>query len=397
MKRTRLTALLLTGALAAMTPLSALATTPPCTPINNTATVAYNVGGVGQAPVADAAPEFNVGVKVMVAVANNDGNEVTVVPSPTINYALKFTVTNNGSAVQDYDLTAEPAVSTTPSPYGGNNDSFNGTTVAIYADAVGGTAGVFDATDFAAGTITTLNDVAKDGGSKVVFIVYSPTDLQESNLETAVYYLKATSKWADDSAITFASVSPTAAQAGGVCDGTISIDVVAGDVDGPATADILNDGEASDDGAFEVSSATIGVTKTSTVIWDPINLGVGAKAIPGAIVRYSVAIANTGGSSAVVTTIEDTLENSLQIDATADNADWAVTGSTRATITDTLTADTGDLTVIDGLGHVNTALVGGKLTATLTTILAADGANGYAAGELKAGETVTVSFNATIQ
>ena len=127
MKKTGLKAMLLSVAFAALTAQAALASTPPCTPINNTATVDYNVGGVTQPTEDGDAPEFNVGVKVMVAVANGESDEVTVVPSTTLKYALKFTVTNNGSAEQNYDLDAEAAVDGTPTPdTGGANDSFDG-------------------------------------------------------------------------------------------------------------------------------------------------------------------------------------------------------------------------------------------------------------------------------
>lgn len=384
--------LLLAGAIAAFTPQWTMASTAPCTPINNTATVAYRVGTVDQTPKDSNTASFNVGVKVIVSVTNNDGNEVTVIPG-TGKYALKFTVKNDGNAVQDYDLTAEAAATTTVSPYGGNNDSFNGTTIAIYPDVNGD--GNFVWADDGGAAITKLDNVAADGGTKVAFVVYSPTDLQEDNLETAVYNLMATSKWMDDSAITFGNVTPTAAQAGGACGG-ISVDVVAGDGGGTATGDGSKDGKHSDDGAFEVASATIGVTKGYSVVSDPINGVTTPKAIPGAVVRYSVAIANTGGASAVLSNISDALAATLQIISTAGNATWAVPASTRATKNGTLTADTADANA-DGLGHSNTGAVAGTLTATLATILAADGANGYAAGELKTGETLTITFDATVQ
>lgn len=382
---------LLVGALAALTPQWAMASTAPCTPINNTATVSYKVGTVDQPNKDSNTASFNVGVKVIVSVTNNDGNEVTVVPG-TGKYALKFTVKNDGNAVHDYDLTAEAAATNTVSPYGGNNDSFNGTTIAIYPDVNAN--GTFDAGTDDAAAITKLDDVAADGGTKVAFVVYSPTDLQEDNLETAVYNLMATSKWMNDSAITFGNVTPTAVQAGGACNGSISVDVVAGDGAGTATGDGSKDGKHSDKGAFEVASATIGVTKGFSVVSDPINGTTSPKAIPGAVVRYSVAIANTGGASAVLSNISDALAATLQIVSTANNATWAVPASTRATKSGTLTADTNNA---DGLVHTNPTAVAGTLTATLATILAADALNGYAGGELKTGETLTITFDATVQ
>lgn len=391
-----LSTMFLIGATLVMAPFSAMAaSTPPCTAIDNTATVTYAVGGETQPTVAGSTGAFNVGVKVMVAVAGQNGDEVTVIRSLTTKYALKFNVTNNGSAVQDYDLVAEPAATGAASSHGGANDSFDGTNIAIYLDDGDG---IFNGTDTDITATPILENVPADGvagSTKTVFIVYSPTDLTAANLATAVYYLKATSKWADSTAITYADGTPSAAQAGGACDGTRTISVVAGDLLGPATGDTLNDGEASGIEAYQVTSAGIGVTKSRSPIWDPINLAVSPKFIPGAIVRYSVAIANaTGANAAVLSTIVDNLDSNLQIVSTAANATWAVTGSARGTTSGTLTADAING---DGLAHTNPAAVAGTLTATLTTILAADAGNGYVAGELKADETVTVTFDATVQ
>lgn len=386
-------ALLLVGALAVVSPTWTMASTAPCTQVSNTATLQYTVGGVdptGGTGVTSAPAAFNVGVKSIVTVTNSDVNEVSVVPGAT-KYALTFTIQNDGNTIQDYDLNAEAASNGTASPFDGANDSFDGTTIEVYIED-GTTAGFQSGEDTLASSIDNL---AADGGSQVAYIVYSPTDLAEDNLETAVYHLVATGKWADDTAMGAAGgVTPTAAQVA-TCNGGTAIDLVYGDADGSGS-DGDKDGAHSDDGAFEVSTATIGITKGYTVVSDPINGASSPKAIPGAVVRYSIAIANTGASSAVLSTITDGLAATLQVVSTADNATWAVTGSTRATSNGTLTVDTADANA-DGLGHSDTSVVAGTVTATLTTVLAADGANGYAAGELKSGETLTLTFDATVQ
>ncbi|HEY6010389.1 MAG TPA: hypothetical protein VIX18_02880, partial [Nitrospirota bacterium] len=48
----------------------------------------------------------------------------------------------------------------------------------------------------------------------------------------------------------------------------------------------------------------------------------------------------------------------------------------------------------DGIDHSGGA-TGGTITATMTTVLPAEG--GYAAGELKPGDSVTITFNAIVQ
>ena len=400
--KNRFTAMLLIGALAVIVPTWVMASTAPCTLISNQATANYSVGGIAQTGITSAAATFNVGVKVIVSVTNNDGNEVTVVPG-TNKYALKFTVANTGNAVQDYALTSEAAANGTASPYGGANDSFDGTTLAIYDDT-GGTPGSFDGTD---AVITSLDNVAADTGTKVVYIVYSPTDLAESNLETAVYFLKATSKWADSSAITFASGQPTAAQAGGSCDGGTTVDVVAGDGDGPGT-DGNKDGAHSDDGAYEVSTAIIGVTKNKSVIWDTINYDNTPKYLPGAIVEYTITIANTGGAEATLSTITDALQTanltlvSTFYDANLNTATPTSSTSKAFLVTcvangcaracesaSTTFTSANDADGIDFATPTITATMGG------TGVLPVEGA--CAAGSLGASDSVTIKFQATIQ
>jgi len=393
-------ALLTAGAIALMTASGAFASTAPCTTITNTATVAYSVGGAAQAPVTSASGAgntFNVGVKVLLTVTTTDGGNVSVIPGATP-AVLTFTVQNNGNAVHDYALNFTAAATGTASPHGGGNDSFDGTTLAVRVES-GATVGYQPAEDIA----TTIDNLAGDGvGTKTVYVVYTPNDLTAANGSIAVYYLKATTQWADGSAIsetaTGSPIAPTAAQQS-TCDGVKLIDIVFGDGVGPFPGappvnDIARDGEHSDDSAFIVSSANIGVTKGFTVISDPVNLAVNPKAIPGAVVRYSIAIANTGAAPALLSTISDALAGTLQIIPAG--ATWAVPASTRTVKSGTLTADTADGNG-DGLGHTNTALVGGTVTATMTAILAADVPNSYLAGELKAGETVTVTFDATVQ
>lgn len=362
----------------------AISATPACTQITNQASLSFSVGGIPQTAINSNTASFYVGVKVDVIVSNQDGANVSITPGQK--KALKFTVTNNGNAVHDYVLNYEAAPNGTPSPYGGGNDSFNGTTIGIYVDTNGN--GLYDdGIDLVSTTIDNLAPL----GTTTYFVVYNASDLSASNGSIAVYYLLAETKWADGSNISQGSATPTSAQAGGACDGTRTIDVVFGDGDG-AGSDIARDAKHSDDGAFIVSSANISVTKSVTVISDPVNGTTNPKAIPGAIVEYSIAINNSGGASAILTTITDVINNNLKIVSTANEASWTVTGSTRATTSGTLTAD---LNNADGLTHSNPANPGGTVTATMTTILSAEGT--YSNGELKSGETVTIKFKAEIQ
>lgn len=375
---------MLIGALAIMVPTWAMAVTAPCVPINNAATIDYSVNSVDQADVVSNTATFYVGVSVLFAVATSDVTEVSVTPGNTVS-VLNFTVQNNGNAPLRFNLSAIAAGNDTVSPFGGGNDSFNGTNIAVFGE--GGNAGGYDAGNDS----NTYLDLAP-GGNDSAYIVYTPNDLTEYDNEVAVYYLLAEAGYQNGDSFTLSASgndSISAAQIG-TCSNT-TVDVVYGDADGPAPGDGDKDGKDSDDSAYKVASATIGVTKAYTVISDPINGGSNPKAIPGAVIEYSIAIANTGGSAAILTTIIDAVDTAnLTLDQTAGTAGWTVTGGTRGTYdAGTLTADNADAGG-DGLGFATP-----NLTATMATILKTEA--GYAtAGMLKNGETVTLTFRATV-
>jgi len=337
-----------------------LAATPPCTSITNQATVNFSVGGVSQTAVNSNTASFTVGVKVRLVVTNNDTTNVTVSPGTT-KAALKFTVLNDGNATNDVALSYVAAANGTASPYGGN-DSFDGTTIAIYEDTDSN--GTFnDGTDQPS---TTINDLAP-GSSKVYFIVYTPNDLTQSPGSIAVYYLVAQAKWADGTNISEGSINVTNAMAGGTACGAggTPVDVVFADDNGPApdANDGTRDGKHSDDGAYIVQNATITVSKSSAVYSDPVNGTTSPKAIPGAIVTYTITITNSGNANATVT-VTDSLATQITngylafntqfndgvnscaagqgivVDGTCktnandgDNADWNLTTANTVTVT----------------------------------------------------------------
>lgn len=390
-----------------MSPQWAMAMTPACTVISNTATLSYSVGGTGQPTVSNTAgsADFTVGNKVVVTVEKVDGNAVSVVPNSTsTTTVLKFTVTNTGNALQDYTLAAlNPAGAA--DPFGGAADSFDlsGVTVRVESGAHAG----YQAGEDTATTILALDPTAtlageSVAGTKTVYIVPTagapvvPAGL--ANAAQSVYVLEATSlKGAGTAAAAEANSALDTIYkiGGGSC--SAAVQFAEGTHTTNKSGEAANDGKDTARDTFKVATATIAVSKTSAVYSDPINGTSNPKAIPGAVVRYTVSIANTGAASANLTTISDTLDNALRIVPAAGGASWAVTGSARTTTSGTLTADTADANT-DGLGHANTAAVGGALTATLTTILPVNaGGSGYTAGELKPGETVNLVFDVTLQ
>ena len=81
------------------------------TPISNSATLTYSIGGVGQPNITTAAATFLVDNKVNVTVAETGGSLTTAgVVAGAVGVITTFTVTNTGNTVQDYVLAVNASV-----------------------------------------------------------------------------------------------------------------------------------------------------------------------------------------------------------------------------------------------------------------------------------------------
>ena len=208
--------------------------------------------------------------------------------------------------------------------------------------------------------------------------------------------------------------------------GVTAIDVstagAAGGISG-GVQDVVQNGQHSDSDSYTAGAAILTVTKTAVLIWDPANGGVAndPKAIPGAYMQYTITVANDALASAsgFLTEINDTLAvmdidpdlidgtaaalaapgapesaagDSFRIDTIGTGRNAALNVSTSSTNYCTAVADA------DSCGYLGG--VGGTLTidyALLESMDAEATGTGYAAGELKAGESVVIVFNAIIQ
>lgn len=429
---------------AIMTPQMVMAlpfTTAPCTEISNQAELAYEVAGVPQTEVlsddgtAGATPTattFNVGVRVDVLVDGKDGGtNVGVTPGTTPKW-LTFTVTNEGNAIHDYDLSHILADDGTVS-LTADTDSFSlrlagpdalkpedglGSTVKLWLEE-GTTAGFQDTQDIDMSGLTPANRIQNldptvtlpnesTAGTRTVYVVYTPSALTAANEQVSVSYLKAITLWADGSDLLTAFVPGTKSYtetvtnimtADTVCGaGGKSIDVVLGDDDGDTgeivtTNDDANDGAHLAKSAFVVETAKIAILKTYTVISDGINTAGPYAEIPGAVIEYSLVISNTGAASATLNDITDDLDTNFMV--VQSDASWSTTAVARTVTSGSgLTVDIAD-TDDDAFGHNAPTAVGGTVTVQMQEILPVD--TGYTIGELKAGEEVTVKFRATVQ
>lgn len=311
--KSRFIAMLLIGALAVVAPQWAMATgTSSGTSIANKATVNYKVSTVSQTPIessptGNATPgvgsgtntTFLVDDKVIFTIATNNSGYVTTYPGSSA-VALKFTVTNTGNTVNDFNL----------SHIVGAANTFTASSIAYYEDT--NSNGTYQAGTDAA--ITYIDELAADA-SKVVFLV-ATVPLAATNGQVANYALKAVAYAGGTSSSLGALTTNTA---GADTPGVVDIVLADIDSDGAGTDDaaqyngiyviwaggVAGSPEPSNEG-YQVSAASLTITKTSAVVYDPINNTTNPKAIPGARVEYTITIANgAGAAQATEVTVTD--------------------------------------------------------------------------------------------
>ena len=373
--------------------------TAPNTDITNQATLNYAVGGVPQTAIPSNITTFKVDRLVRVTVAEV-GNAVTnVVPGATAQVTT-FTVTNTGNLAQAYLLagadTANGSTVTLTAIL--RTDNLALTTCNAFADVNGN--GTYEAGTDTAVAITTL----APGASRSAFVVCD-IPITATNGQVAVVSLTATTAETAGCTASGAGCTATTASSTAGLDNPAVVDVVFGDAAGSEAGDVVRDGKHSARDAFVVASATIAVTKTQFLLCDGVNFSTNPRSIPGAYVRYEITVANTGAASATLTTIIDTLNANLNIDADLATATAAACPSTPESV-----AGSGfKLTCVGGTRacattprfFTTTSSVDGIdfaasiITATFAIALPVEGT--YAAGELKSGESIILRYNAIIK
>lgn len=395
------TALIVALAIAAAVPgiASAIGTTSG-TSIQNTPTVQFSVGGVNQPLYTAPTTSFVVDTKVIFTVQKTDAAPVSAAPSAS-NRMLTFQLANESNAPVRFLLAAANLASGATVTFGATayNDSNIDTTnipPAAFVDA--NTNGSYDA------------------GEEYVTVPAGAV------AQTATVLVSGNMPGAASGQVIAILLTVTAVDALGTplvesASDTPGVDIVL--ADGAGTDDAARGGTFTDRSAYRIAAAIISVNKTATTIWDPYNYGAGGatapgdpKTIPGALIRYQITIQNaaTATDTAFLTTVADALSNNLAIDpdlkAAADAAvlspesaagsgfkvTGAGVGNSRAIVGAPAYFTT--WTTADGVDHNNTN-PGGTITATMTIVLPAEGT--YQAGELRPGESVTITFNAIVQ
>jgi uncharacterized repeat protein (TIGR01451 family) len=319
--------------------------------INNRATVNYSVGSVAQTPIessptGNSNPGVNNGAnttfvvdnKIIHTVTELSGNATTTSPGAT-NVITAFTVTNLGNNPEGYQLTA---TNLTGGTLFSQTDSTDVTNIRAFRDVNGN-----NAYDAGVDTETFINTLAADA-SVTVFVV-SDVPVTAGNGQYANVQLAARAAVAGTNGATLVTQSAGA-------DNPATVDVVFADAGATARDGIY---EAADQ--YAIQSASLSVSKVATVVSDPFNGASNPKAIPGAVVRYTVTVTNASTTTAAQSVVLDDqiptntvfVAGSLRLNATTlTDANDADAGRYEATPTPRIVVNAGTVNASGGTATV---------------------------------------------
>jgi uncharacterized repeat protein (TIGR01451 family) len=273
------------------------------TPISNMATVNYDVGGVGQEviesdPAGNNTPgvgqggftTFQVDRKIDFELLGPGANTI-IVPNET-DAVLTFTLTNSGNDEQDFGFTV--------SNQGGDDFDMNEATSTLRIFVDGNSNGVYDA---GVDTATFVDELPPDGTTTAtIFVVADANDPTPLDGWLATLELVANAHDGNDG-VTGGAIGALAADHSGDLDNPAVVQNVFAEL-----GNVNYDNAFEALGTYEVQSATLNVTKDSEVISDPFSTAPNWKAIPGAVIEYTVTIENTGATAADNVSISDTID-----------------------------------------------------------------------------------------
>lgn len=290
--------------------------------ISNQATLDYEVGTVNQPDILSDG-DGNAGngnqpttflVDNRVDLTMSGADNVTASGTGQI---LLFTLENTGNDDQRYALELFTGVDAT-------DDDTDFDNVTIYYDADNSGTVTAGDTVYTSGAGTPIVDngatpvdvpANAGAGSIIQILVVGDVPAGATNGQTAAYTLKAFTLNASDSVETTATAGVD----------TTGVDVVLADaaaVGGVSVAsDAAEDGDFYATATYTVQTAQLSITKTAQVISDPINgVSANAKAIPGAVVEYTITVTNNGVPAADLLVLTDPIPANT----------WFVVGSVSA-------------------------------------------------------------------
>ncbi|UCF31257.1 MAG: DUF11 domain-containing protein [bacterium] len=308
------------------------------TTISNTASVSYSLGAVSQRPVESSpsgnsvagtgngtATTFLVDNKVNLVTAELVAAATQAGPGQT-NTVFAFNVSNTGNTVQDYTVVASNfAVGDTVNLGGLLTDDMDVTITAVAVDTSGDNAyGAGDTTTAGnSAVISNLSPSTAGTDSNITVFVLATVPISAVDGSVAVVGLNATTFDAGGGGI-------TSSNAGDVWD-TTTVQVVF--ADGAGSDDVALNGDYSARGAYVAAAALLTVTKSADVISDPFTTTGNPKAIPGAVIEYTVEINNSGTAAADSVILTDVLPATLGAPVTITGGTSSAYNSTTNTVT----------------------------------------------------------------
>ena len=270
------------------------------TDINNRASVDYAVGGVGQVVIESApgagnsAPGATLGTDTVFEVDRLIDFEVTgpggttIIAPGELDAVLVFTMTNSGNDHQDFGFVVTNLA--------GDDFEMNPLTLEVYVDS-----NANSVYEVGVDTATFVDELVPDGvTTATIFIVTDADNPIPVDGDLADMQLEARAYDGNDGGI--------GAQGGLAADHSLDLDVELTVQNVFAEGVAPHDNRIEATGTYEVQAATLTVSKASAVIFDPFSVDPNWKAIPGAVVEYTVTILNNGSVAADNVTVSDTIQ-----------------------------------------------------------------------------------------
>lgn len=349
--------------------------------VSNTVNVTYDTGSTVGIAATPAVETFEIDRVIAFTVTEADLDYVDVAPASV--GAIQFTLVNTGNDTHDFLLNA----------YNGN-DPFGGTDNFNAADNTGGASPyvIYQEDNTTAGfqagedtIITSVNDLCGDyddtgtggtcDGTNNSTILYVTTTMpaagtgagQVSDGDISAVILAAQAATTAGVAITGddngngtgASIADDPDAVENVFADNLTVTLAATGLTGTgiqagvdlfdgAAIDVQQNGYVVDTGAFQIQAADVTVSKTVAVISDPINGTTNPKAIPGAILEYSIVVDNDGSAAADNIIITDVIDAAMVLDADFYGATQAVEVTVSGAAAAITNADDTDILTIVG-------------------------------------------------
>lgn len=334
-KTVRLTGALLAGVVLSLFSANSFALTASGTTISNLATVNYKVGGTSQAPIgssqggntsgAGTSTDFKVDTKLLISVVAVDVADVAVSPNQSA-AVLAYTVTNNGNDTQGVTFTTiQEANGTLGSTAGAGftgTDNFDPTGPTVFV--ANGHSGAYVAGTDTASSIPQL----APGASATVYIVSSIANSRvDGDVAVEALVAQVATKGASATYGTAPGANITTDDTlNAWTPGTVQLLFAdAASTQGDGATDASHDGKSSARDVYIVNSAKLTITKTVAVLSDPTGDAI-KHAIPGAVVQYTITVANSASATTQATAIALT-------DPLPANTTWGTSGTGTLAVT----------------------------------------------------------------